>query len=170
MENSPNIASIALGTNLGDKLVNLKTAITEIKKIPSTFLLKQSSIFETEPLTKNGENPQDIPSYYNAALLVSTTLSPKDLFHALCDIEKQMGRTEKHNWQPRLIDLDLLFYSDLVLNTPELTLPHPELHTRAFVLEPLLEISPEWTHPLIKKTVAQMAKSVEGKLRKLESC
>ncbi|MBX7149401.1 2-amino-4-hydroxy-6-hydroxymethyldihydropteridine diphosphokinase [bacterium] len=156
-------AAIALGSNQGDRLKHLHNALIKISHIPQTSLVTQSSLYQTEPVTRDGVDNTHIPSYYNAAILIKTALKPQELLRALEIIEQDAGRTTKHDWKPRPLDLDILFYDDITLNTPKLTLPHPHLHERAFVLVPLEEIAAKWIHPVTKKTVAQMTKTVEGR-------
>jgi len=149
------LAAIALGSNLrsplGDRAANLHAAIERIHALGSITAV--SSFYDTTPV-----GLLDHPRFLNAALLLETELSPVDLLHALLDIETAMGRRRDLVGPkgPRVIDLDLLLADGHVITSPELTLPHPELENRAFVLEPLAEIAPGWMHPILGRSVAEM--------------
>lgn len=116
-------------------------------------VLALSGFYETEPWGFRSEN-----TFLNAALKLETTLSPQELLQTTQQIELEMGRTQKSNgeYHDRIIDVDILLYDDLILQTPELTLPHPLMHERRFVMEPLLEIAPDVVHPIFKKTVISL--------------
>ncbi|MCE9659148.1 MAG: 2-amino-4-hydroxy-6-hydroxymethyldihydropteridine diphosphokinase [Burkholderiales bacterium] len=130
-------AFIGLGSNLGDRVANVEAAFAAIAALPGTRLAARSSLYETAPVAAAGGD------YVNAVARVRTTLAPLDLLHALQAIEAGAGRLRPYPNAPRTLDLDLLLYGDLELDGAELLLPHPRLHERAFVLEPLLEIAPE---------------------------
>ncbi len=147
------IAYIGIGSNLGSREDNCERAIELIAE-NSIKILKRSSMIETEPW-----GVKDQPKFINMALEVETKKSPQDLFFILKDIEKAMGRTETEHWGPRIIDLDILFYDDLILKTPELEIPHPFIQERDFVLKPLCEIAPEKIHPVLGKTVRELLSS-----------
>jgi 2-amino-4-hydroxy-6-hydroxymethyldihydropteridine diphosphokinase len=127
---------LGLGSNIGDRTQNLRTALGLIARINSTTVKKVSSFHVTAPIGKI-----DQPDFMNAVALLHTTLAPHKLLTELLAIEKKMGRVRQEKWGPRIIDLDILTFDDLQLNTPELTLPHPRMHERNFVLEPLKEIA-----------------------------
>jgi 2-amino-4-hydroxy-6-hydroxymethyldihydropteridine diphosphokinase len=148
-------AAIALGSNLaskwGERDGNLRIAIGRVGGLGR--ILAVSEFYDTEPV---GFLEQ--PRFLNAAMLLETELGPVDLLRGLLEIERGMGR-ERENIPakgPRVIDLDLLLYEERILELPELTLPHPAMHERRFVLEPLAEIAPEWRHPQVGLTVAEM--------------
>ncbi len=145
-------AAIALGSNLGDREANLRKAVRRLAALGTVTAV--SSFHDTEPV-----GYLDQPRFLNAAALLETALPPPDLLHALLGIERDMGRDRSAAVPakgPRLIDLDLLLYGDLTLQTPVLTLPHPAMHERAFVLAPLAEIAPSLLHPSAGLTIAEL--------------
>ncbi|MFY8114795.1 MAG: 2-amino-4-hydroxy-6-hydroxymethyldihydropteridine diphosphokinase [Rhabdaerophilum sp.] len=131
-------AHLALGSNIGDKIGHLRQAAAAIGRLPATRLLRQSSIYRTPPW---GKTDQDW--FANAALSVETGLAPQALLDAVLEIERQLGRIRRERWGPRVIDIDVLLHGEAVLATPTLTLPHPAMTERAFVLIPLAEIAPD---------------------------
>jgi len=149
------IIYISLGSNLGDRLANLRNVMTNIS--PEVKAVAQSSIYETEPWGYS-----DQPSFLNQIIKANTNLAPFDLLAFFKEIEVSMGRQETFRFGPRLIDLDILFYDDLVLNTPKLTIPHPRIIERSFVLIPLVEIAPDLYHPVIGKTIQQLTTGVDS--------
>ena len=146
------IAYLALGTNIGNKRRNMITAAALLAERVGD-VLALSGFYETEPWGFQSEN-----TFLNAALQLDTSLSPLELLKATQEIEIEMGRTQKSNgaYHDRIIDFDILLYEDLVLQTPELTLPHPLMHERLFVMEPLAEIAPNVIHPVFKKPVISL--------------
>jgi 2-amino-4-hydroxy-6-hydroxymethyldihydropteridine diphosphokinase len=149
------IAAIALGSNLsstfGDRDANLREALRRLETLGRVTAV--SSFHDTEPVGYT-----DQPRFLNAAALLETNRPPLALMRALLEIERQMGRDRSTAPAkgPRVVDLDLLLYGGEILNTPELVLPHPAMHERAFVLAPLAEIAPEMQHPKLKLSVAEM--------------
>jgi 2-amino-4-hydroxy-6-hydroxymethyldihydropteridine diphosphokinase len=137
----PVMACVALGANLADALATVQQALVDVGRLPDTQLLKASSLYRTAPYEAQG------PDFINAVALVQTQLSAMGLLYALQALELQSGRERPYRNAPRTLDLDLIFYGDVVLSTPELTLPHPRWHARAFVLLPLSEIYPERVTP-----------------------
>lgn len=137
---------LGLGTNLGDKLGNLTRAIGMLS--PDITVNAVSPIYETEPMLV-----RDQPVFYNLALEGETVFSPHEVLAHLKRIESEMGRVESVRYGPRLIDLDLLFYDDAVVESPGLTVPHAHIAERAFVLAPLADIAPELEHPILRKKV-----------------
>lgn len=148
-------AAIALGSNLsssfGDPQANLHEALRRLASLGT--LIAVSSFHSTDPVGYLNQ-----PQFLNAAALLETALAPLDLLHGLLAIEHAMGRdrAKAPPKGPRIIDLDLLLYSDLILQTPELTLPHPAMHQRQFVLAPLVEIAPAMLHPTQHRTIAEL--------------
>jgi 2-amino-4-hydroxy-6-hydroxymethyldihydropteridine diphosphokinase len=130
---------IGLGANMGDKAANIARAVELLRQRGALDHVEMSSLYKTPPW---GVTEQDW--FVNACLAGRTTLAPLDLLARMQKIESDMGRVRVEHWGPRLIDLDMLYYGDVVMRTPELTLPHPEMHKRGFVMIPLAEIRPEF--------------------------
>lgn len=141
---------IALGTNLGDRTKNLKKAIHEIE-LKVGVIIKQSSVYETKPWGKTNQ-----PDFYNQVILVHSNKTPEECLLTLSGIEKQMGRKRDEKWGARIIDLDLLYMNDSIIETDKLSLPHPGIAQRRFVLVPLVEIAPDFIHPLLQKNQRQL--------------
>ena len=139
------VCFLSLGTNLGNKQENLQIAIQHIAKKVGK-VIAQSSVIETEPWGFVSEN-----TFLNMVIKVETSLSPLTILKEAQKIEKLMGRVEKTNnvYQDRIIDIDIILYDNVILDTPELKLPHPLFHQRDFVLKPLCEIAPEFIHPIL---------------------
>lgn len=148
---------LALGSNLEDRLANLKQAISSLT--PQLEVKAKSQVYETPPW-----GFEDQPKFLNQVIKANTYLDPEPLLKHLKRLEVALGRKESFPNGPRLIDIDVLFYDDLVLNKPSLSIPHPRLHERGFVLLPLMDIAPDLVHPVHKKTVREMAAlaNVEG--------
>lgn len=146
-------AYLSLGTNIGNKRRNLITAAALLAERVGD-ILALSDIYETEPWGFESEN-----TFLNAALALRTLLSPLELLDATRLIEIEMGRVKKSNgtYQDRIIDIDILMYDDIVMQTLQLTIPHPLMHKRSFVMEPLAEIAPDVVHPVFHKTIAELA-------------
>lgn len=149
MKTNQHIAFLGLGTNVGDKKKNLKEAIGKLQEKISN--IQVSKFYETEPW---GYKNQD--KFLNAAIRGTTFLSPSDLLKLIKFIEKEVGRVERFKWGPREIDIDILFYDDLIYKNNFLTIPHPFLQEREFVLKPLVDLDPNFVHPIFKKTVRQL--------------
>jgi len=144
-----NLAYLSLGSNLGDRMQHLEEAIHRMGSIGVVRLL--SSLYETEPVEFT-----DQPLFLNCAVALETSASPDELIRQLLEIEKALGRQRIQRKGPRKIDLDILLFDDQIVDTPELKIPHPAMHQRRFVLEPLAEIAPEARHPVLKKTVREL--------------
>ena len=136
------LAYVALGANLADPTTQVRAALTALTELPQSRLLRASSLYRTAPV---GIAHQ--PDFINAVAALATTLSPHQLLAALFAIEAAFGRRRDYHHAPRTLDLDLLLYDDQVIDSPQLTLPHPRLHLRAFVIAPLLEIAPDCRIP-----------------------
>lgn len=147
----PATAFLGIGSNVGDRELNLLRAVGEIGKIPATRITALSSFYETEPV---GPAQDD---FYNAVVRVETDLTAHDLLDACQQIEINVfGRKREVHWGPRRMDLDLLLYENEVVEDAELTLPHPRMHERRFVLAPLAEIAPDIVHPVLRLTAAEL--------------
>lgn len=159
-------AFVALGSNLGDRAGHLRRAVTLLDRTPGIRVSAVSSFHETAPV---GDPNQ--PSYLNAAAWLATTLPPRELLDALLAAERLLGRIRRpeERWAARTIDLDLLLMGELILDEPGLTLPHPRLHERAFVLEPLAEIAAEVVHPVRQRSIRQLRDDLRAVSRRSES-
>ncbi len=155
-----NQAFIGIGSNLDNPMEKCREAATLLQAIPGITVAALSSYYKTEPLGQ-----PDQPWYINAVAEIRSTLDPLALLHALLHIEKEMGRERTDKWGPRIIDLDLLFYGNSVLNIAALKLPHPEIPNRKFVLAPLEEIAPDHVHPVLQKTVREMLNDLPDDLK-----
>jgi 2-amino-4-hydroxy-6-hydroxymethyldihydropteridine diphosphokinase len=143
-------AAIALGSNLGDSDRILAEAVAVLAASAGIEVRSRSSIYQTAAVGP----PQ--PDYLNACVLIETSLSPRALLHRLLAVEQQFGRVRKERWGARSLDLDLLLFGDQVVDVPGLSVPHPLLSERAFVLVPLVDIAPDWPHPISGKPMAQL--------------
>lgn len=146
------------GANLGDRIGTLEAA-RRLIEVKIGTVLKTSGIYETQSWGN-----VDQPDYLNQALEVATSLPPGAVLEAIFEIEATLGRIRRSKWESRLIDIDILFYENKVLNTKELTIPHPHLHRRNFVLVPMLEIAPNKQHPIYKKTIEELYEETEDTL------
>jgi len=144
-------AYVGLGSNLGDKTDNIRQALDMLDRADGVSVLAVSSFYETEP-----EGYEDQDWFVNAAAQMQTDLPPRGLLKLLKEMEQAIGREESVRWGPRKIDLDLLLYDQLCLESQDLTIPHPRMHQRAFVLVPLAEIAAEMLHPIMEKTIGTL--------------
>lgn len=142
---------VAVGSNLGEREKNIQTAIKKLAEHPEIIVQKKSLLLETKPY---GNTKQ--PDFLNGVVEITTTLSPKNLLAYLMQIEKSLGRERKEHWGARTIDLDIIFYDDLVIQVDDLAIPHIDMQNRLFVLGPLLEIAPDFMHPILQKTVLDL--------------
>ncbi len=149
------IAYIGLGSNMGDKVGNINKAIAALGKISGNKVLAVSSFYKTEPV---GDIEQDW--FINAAVKIESGLTPGELLDILLKIEKELGRVRDARWGPRVIDLDILLYDDLVMDEEGLVIPHPYLQERRFVLAPLAEIAPGLIHPRLKKSMSELLRGL----------
>lgn len=148
------IIYLGLGTNLGDRQANLQDAVAGL--IPKVGVLRVSSVYETEPW-----GYRDQPACLNQVLEGETDLQPLDLLLFLKNLELTLGRQATFLYGPRLIDLDILFYDQAVINQPELVIPHPRLAERAFMLVPLTELAPELRHPVLGLTISMLKNRID---------
>lgn len=138
---------LALGSNMGDRAENLAHAC---KRIESEIgkIARKSKVYETQPLGEPGQE-----WYYNQVIMINTTHDPRSLLDIIARIERDLGRVRKEKWGPRIIDIDILLYGKRVIRDKGLEIPHPEMHKRAFVLAPLMEIAPDLEHPVLKQPI-----------------
>ena len=150
---------LLLGSNKGDRLKYLLLAKYFLNKNVGE-ILKTSAVYITEPWGKSNQ-----PRYLNQALSVKTDKTPFQLLKILQNIEKNLGRANKHNNAARTIDIDILFYENAILNSKNLVIPHPRLHLRNFTLQPLLELNKSYTHPVLHKSIEELAKDCDDTLK-----
>jgi 2-amino-4-hydroxy-6-hydroxymethyldihydropteridine diphosphokinase len=153
----PHRVYIGIGSNLGDRRANTAAAIERVSQLPGTRIVRASSLYESEPLG-------DAETWFvNSVIEIDTSLSPEALLEKLLGIEKAMGRTRANEkrWGSRVIDLDILLFDQDVIEKAGLTIPHPELHKRRFVLRPLAELAPELVHPRLGQTISTLLATVQ---------
>jgi 2-amino-4-hydroxy-6-hydroxymethyldihydropteridine diphosphokinase len=147
------VAYLSLGSNVGEREENLREAVARLGGLGEVIAV--SSLYETEPMEF-----KDQPWFLNCAVALKTSLMPRRLLSRILRIEQEMGRRRTHLKGPRTIDIDLLLFGNSVIHTPQLDVPHPALHQRRFVLEPLAEIAPEARHPVLKCTVSEIREAL----------
>lgn len=153
---------VGLGANLGHPRAALARAMHQLGSLPGTRLVAQSSLWRTAPIESSG------PDYVNAVAELRSTLVPQELLAAMQEIERRHGRRRPYRNAPRTLDLDLLFYGRRCIAEPGCTVPHPRLHLRAFVLEPLAELAPDWEHPQLGALQPWRAQAADQRLTKLD--
>ncbi|HAD14856.1 MAG TPA: 2-amino-4-hydroxy-6-hydroxymethyldihydropteridine diphosphokinase [Saprospirales bacterium] len=141
---------LSIGSNIGDRMTNLRQALGLIEKNIGK-VAKKSHIYETQPW---GEPNQD--AFLNQVVMINTSLEPREMLEKITRIEREMGRERKEKWGPRIIDVDILFYGKRIIRDKGLEIPHPELHKRGFVLVPMMEIAPEFEHPILLKQIDEL--------------
>lgn len=147
--------ALALGSNLGDSATILENALEKLAQIPEIKLVARSRWYQTAPVGP----PQ--PDYINGCALLQVQVTPRQLLTILLDIEQESGRVRQQRWQARTLDLDIILFNDLILDSPELQIPHPRMRERAFVLIPLAEIAPQWIDPVTHSAIAQLATKID---------
>ncbi|MGQ9855760.1 MAG: 2-amino-4-hydroxy-6-hydroxymethyldihydropteridine diphosphokinase [Fervidobacterium sp.] len=145
---------IGIGTNLGDRERNIQEAIERIGKIGN--IISTSDVIETEPYGKT-----DQPNFLNCVIEIDTNLSPEELLDALLNIEKEMGRVRVEKWGPRIIDLDIIFYGNIIVESEKLRIPHYDFENRIFFVKPMVQIAPDFTHPTSFRKVTEILESLE---------
>ena len=165
--NSMHAAYIGFGSNIGDRLAHIQNALDTLSKTEGITLQRISSIYTTDPVGYKAQ-----AQFLNGVAAIQTSLSPLPLLHTLKDIETAIGRKHRIRWGPREIDLDILIYGDLCIQTEKLVIPHPEMHLRGFVLVPLAEIAPDLVHPVFQESIQTLLNRLEdGKfVLKKEDC
>lgn len=149
------IVYLSIGSNLGRREDNCLKALKAIEEKGMT-IKKKSLLYETEPW-----GVREQPHFINMAVEIETDLPPNKLLQVVKEIEKGMGRTETYRWGPRIIDIDILLYDDLIYETSDLKIPHPFMHEREFVLRPLSEIAPNKVHPVLNKTISELLQNLQ---------
>jgi 2-amino-4-hydroxy-6-hydroxymethyldihydropteridine diphosphokinase len=153
------VAYIALGANVGDRDANIRSAIERLGQTPEISVKRVSSLLENPAVGMD----DDAPAFLNAAAEIETTLGSHALLHRLLEIEREMGRQRRERWEPRVIDLDLLIYGEQIISSQELIVPHPLMHERRFVLEPLAELAPNLVHPTLQMTIAGLLEDIKSR-------
>jgi 2-amino-4-hydroxy-6-hydroxymethyldihydropteridine diphosphokinase len=149
----PNLVYLSLGSNVGDREKHLREAIERLET--EGHIVSVSALYETEPVEFTGQ-----AWFLNCAVALETRDTPEHLMAAILRMEKQMGRQRMQRKGPRTIDIDILLFGEAILDSPALTVPHPAMHQRRFVLQPLAEIAPEGRHPVLKKTIRELLEAL----------
>jgi 2-amino-4-hydroxy-6-hydroxymethyldihydropteridine diphosphokinase len=151
-------AFIGIGANVGDRRHNINAAVQKLKETPAVEVVRVSKMLENPAVGMD----DDAPPFLNGVVQVSTSLGSHALLHRLLEIEKELGRDRRERWEPRVIDLDLLLYADHIISSQELIVPHPLMHERRFVLEPLADIAPDFVHPTLQMTIAGLLENLNS--------
>jgi 2-amino-4-hydroxy-6-hydroxymethyldihydropteridine diphosphokinase len=149
---------LLLGSNLGERNLFLHRAIEHIEQ-DIAAVAKKSAIYETQSWGKT-----DLPDYLNQVVMLQTELSAQQILEKILNIEIEMGRKREEKWGSRIIDIDILFYGSEIINEPNLTIPHPELHKRRFTLEPLEMLAPDFIHPILNKSILELKNDLKDDL------
>ncbi len=150
-------AFIGVGSNLGDKITNCLTAMARVDRTPGCRISARSGLFRTEPVGVQGHD-----WYANAVIAVDVAIPARPLLERLLSIEVEMGRKRKRKWDPRTIDLDILLFGQEVIDEKDLTVPHPLMHLRKFVLVPMVQLVPDLRHPVLHHTMKELLDNLPG--------
>jgi 2-amino-4-hydroxy-6-hydroxymethyldihydropteridine diphosphokinase len=150
MSNPRQQAILHLGSNIGDRAEHLKEACRRLEQ-KAGRILQKSHVYQTQAW---GNTEQ--PDFYNMAIRLETKSNPEELLRTALQIEKEMGRERREKNEPRIIDIDILLFGDLIVQSANLSIPHPQMHLRNFVLIPLLDIAADWVHPVLKESVEDL--------------
>ena len=148
---------LALGANLGEREENIRSALAALDASEGVEVIRVSSFLENAAVG----GPANSPAYLNAAAEIMTTLGSHALLHRTLQIERDLGRVRVHKWEPRTIDIDILLFGDQIISSQELVVPHPLMHERRFVLQPLAEIAPGAVHPVLQMTIGGLLENLE---------
>ncbi len=157
-------AVVSIGSNLGDKLAHLRRGLSLLESSGAARIIARSRFFRTRPVDFHDQD-----WFVNAAVLLQTQLAPRPLLAALKAVERQVGRTQQTvRFGPRVLDMDIVFYDALTLESPDLTIPHPRMHKRRFVLMPICDIDPEIVHPVLHKSMALLLSEIQDPAQEVE--
>jgi 2-amino-4-hydroxy-6-hydroxymethyldihydropteridine diphosphokinase len=146
------VVYIALGSNLGDRAGNISAAVDRLRCIPGIEVLRVSSLLENPAVG----GPEDSPAFLNGVAEIRTNLGAQAVLQCILDVERQMGRVRRARWEPRVLDLDLLLYGDQIICSDQLIVPHPLMHERRFVLQPLAELAADVVHPVLNLSIGKL--------------
>jgi 2-amino-4-hydroxy-6-hydroxymethyldihydropteridine diphosphokinase len=150
------ICYLGLGANIGNREENIKNAISRLSSDPEILIKKRSSMIETKPYGNINQ-----PDFINCVIEIGTDITAENLLSKCLTVENELGRKRNEKWGPRTIDIDILFYGNLIINSQELAVPHPDLHNRKFVLHSLNEICPDFIHPVLNKNNKELYKELK---------
>lgn len=154
----PITAYLGLGSNVGNRELMLRSALAALGQTPGIELIRSSKLLENPAVG----GPADAPPFINAAAEIRTTLATHALLQRIMEIERSLGRSRREKWAPRTIDLDILLFGDHIISSDDLIVPHPLMHERRFVLQPLAEIAPDAVHPTLQMTIAGLLDNLDG--------